>query len=41
MGNQVNPVSAYWLLDFTVGRLLKECEGHAPSYNVFMPALWG
>ena len=39
MGNQANPVGAYWLLDFTVGRLLQECDGHALSYTMFMPAL--
>ena len=37
MGNQVNPVSIYWLLDFMVSRLLQEHEGHVPSYTVFMP----
>ena len=41
MGNQANTVGIYWLLDFTVGRLLQECEGHASSYTVFMLALQG
>ena len=41
MGYQVNPVSTYWLLGVTVGRLLQEHEGHVLSYTVFMPALWG
>ena len=39
MGNQVNPVGAYLLSDFTVGRLLQECGGDVPSCIVFMLAL--
>ena len=41
MGNQVNPVGAYWLSDFTVGRLLQEHGGHAPSYTVFNASTLG
>ena len=41
MGYQVNPVSAYWLLTVMVGRLQQECEGHAPSYTMFMLVLRG
>ena len=39
MGYQVNPVGTYWLLAVTVGRMLQKCEGLAPSYTVFIPAL--
>ena len=36
MGNQVNPVGAYWLLDFMVGRLLQEHEVmHHPMPSSF------
>ena len=41
MGNQVNPVDAYWLLAIMDCRLLQERKGHVHSYTVFMLVLWG
>ena len=41
MGNQVNPVGAYWLSDAIDDRLLQEHEGHVQSYAMSMPRLQG